>query len=140
MLPNKSSNSMILDSGGPSSGPQPLLSTSVQPISNSFQNNNNKLRRPKMDSNSSSTNKLSHNKSGPNNHSSHHSHHHPSTHHQAADSKLYIMASIELKDSLEITLEDAYNKLKYLVCPSEQLQQKPDSLSFNELSSYSNRK
>ncbi len=62
MLPTKSTNninnSTMLDTGS-SSGPQPLLSTSVQPPSNFTTNNANKQRRPKMES--SNPNKPSHN-------------------------------------------------------------------------------
>lgn len=137
MLPNKSSsNNIMLDPAGQSmsGGPQPLLSTPIQPPnSNSF---NKTQRRPKMDNQSSNPKSSSHHHKGSS--GSHQSHHHPS-HLQQSESKFYTMASIELKDSLEITLEDSYNKLKYLISPSDQ-QQKPDSMSFNELSNYSNRK
>lgn len=116
---------MMLDSVGQSSGPQPLLSTSVSPAIANF---GNKQRRPKMDSNKSSHKGAIG--------GSHHQHHH---HQHQSESKLYVMASIEPKDPLEITLEEAYSKLKQLICPNEQ-QQKPDNFSFNELSNYSNRK
>ena len=139
MLPNKSTNninnSTMLDTGS-SSGPQPLLSTSVQPPSNFTTNNANKQRRPKMES--SNPNKPSHNsnKSGSHQGGGHHQPHHHQLH--QTDSKLYTMSNIELKDPLEITLEEAFIKLKGMVCPSD-LQQKPDSILFNEMSNYSNR-
>ncbi len=140
MLSNKSTNSnnnSMLDTNSPS-GPQPLLSTSVQLSSNLT---TNKQRRPKMES--SNSNKPSHNISNNNKSSGGHqaSGIHQSHHHQLhqTESKLYIMSSIELKDPLEITLEEAYIKLKSMVCPND-LQQKPDSISFNDLSNYSNRK
>lgn len=63
----------------------------------------------------------------------HHSHHH---HHANNDSKFYVMSSIEIKDPLENTLEDAYNKLKHLIMPNNQ---QPDNILFNELSNYSNQ-
>jgi len=135
MLPNKSSsNNIMLDPAGQSMpGPQPLLSTPVQPPSSN--NFNKQQRRPKMDHPGNSKSSSHHHKGSS---GAHQSHHHPS-HVQQTESKLYIMASIEPKDSLEITLEDSYSKLKYLISPSDQ-QQKPDNLSFNELSNYSNRK
>lgn len=122
---------MMHDQNGSSSGgPQPLLSTTVQPPSNNSYNSN-KQRRNKMDSN---TSKPPH-KSGSGNHQGHHQSHH---HQHQIESKLYAMSSIEMKDPLEVTLEDSYTKLKHLVCPNEQ-QQKPDSVTFNELSNFSNR-
>ena len=121
---------MMHDNSG--SGPQPLLSNSIQPPSNYNTNNNKNQRRPNKMDNSSNPN-INANKST---HKVHHQPHHHQN--QQTDSKLYIMTNIELKDSLEVTLEEAYNKLKYMICPND-LQQKPDSISFNDLSNYSNR-
>ena len=136
MLPNKISETSGSSSG---SGPQPLISSSSSSGSNNFAN---KQRRPKMDSSSKPAQKQ--NSSGGSGHHHHHHHHHQPQQQQQqqqlqpqqAESKLYIMSTIELKDSLETTLEDAYNKLKHLISPN---QQQSDSSLFNELSNYSNQ-
>ena len=45
------------------------------------------------------------------------------------------MSSIEVRDQLENTLEEAFNKLKHLIMPNTQ---QSESVSINELSNYSN--
>ncbi len=62
----------------------------------------------------------------------HHYYHQPQN-----ESKFYALTSIEVKDQMEITLEEAFNKLQYLISPVQSNQ--PDNILFNELSQYSNQ-
>jgi len=72
----------------------------------------------------------------------HHSHHHHHHQQQQNESKLYVLSSIELRENLENTLEESYNKLKHLISPNatnNNSNQQPDNNIFNELSNYSNQ-
>jgi hypothetical protein len=85
---------------------------------------------------------------------SHHFHHHHQQHHQQQtsssssqsssnmnESKFYSLSSIEVKDQLELMLEEAYGKLNQLIANSTQGQASSsvDTASFNELSQYANQ-
>ena len=56
------------------------------------------------------------------------------------ESKFYSLSSIEVKDQLELMLEEAYGKLNQLITNSTQGQASGvDTASFNELSQYANQ-
>lgn len=89
----------------------------------------NKRRLAKPDSQTSS--KLATSSSGSNllkHGGHHHGHHH--LHIPQPESKLFSMISIELKDPLEITLEESYAKLQHLI---------NESSAFNDLSQYASQ-
>jgi integrator complex subunit 3 len=82
---------------------------------------------------------------GPNHQHAHSSHHqtsgggtgHHYYHQPQNESKFYSLTSIEVKDPLEISLEEAFNKLQHLISPAQFNQ--ADSTLFNELSQYANQ-
>ena len=136
MLPNKTFNNNNNNiSNNSNTETSLLLTNNSSSAAAAFQTK----RKNKMESNSNNNKptSLSSNKpstQGSMNQQHHHSHHSHHSHHQN-ESKLYVMSSIELRDALENTLEEAFNKLKHLITPSTQ---QPESVSINELSNYSN--
>ena len=64
--------------------------------------------------------------------SGHHYYHQPQN-----ESKLYILTSIEVKDQIEITMEECFAKLQNLISPTQSNQ--PDNALTNELQQYSNQ-